>query len=338
MRPARVGEVTEEITGNRAAVARLRDLAARVKRWVGDNEITLTAADPALPASVVNRLKLVWKPLLAIADRAGGAWPERARQALEADRGRARDPNLGEQLLLDIRSVIAWRGKPVGEDKALPTKTIVQELAAIELRTWTVFGKARQMIRDTDIARLLAPYEVRPVQVKLDGINRNGYRLTDLDAAIARYIASDASMDPDRVYLSTSAEKPSTTAASEGRGQPLPETLPSTSEGEVDPTSTPGSTCFSEEKQSGRQVEAAEHPVQHTTSGNGLDPNAEVDAMIAGVAAGTRCAYCHCKLGDNDTVELIGDKAYHADACAIEARKKAPPKKPSLIKRPPRHA
>ena len=45
MTPARVGEVPEEIIGNRAAVARLHTLAGRIKRWVADNETALCIAD-----------------------------------------------------------------------------------------------------------------------------------------------------------------------------------------------------------------------------------------------------------------------------------------------------
>ena len=52
-----------------------------------------------------------------------------------------------------------------------------------------MYGKARQPIRDTDIAALLEPYEVRPTQLKIAGKNRRGYHLCDIEAALSRYAA-----------------------------------------------------------------------------------------------------------------------------------------------------
>ena len=174
MRPACVREVAEDIFGNREAVARLRTLAGRIKRWVADNELALSVATPAMPEGVINRLRLTWRPMLAIADQAGGNWPRLAREALAADLARERDPGLGEQLLLDIRDAIVAHGRMVGDRLAMHTGAIIEQLLQLELRTWSVFGKARQNIRDTDIARLLSPYEVRPEQIKIGKLNRRG--------------------------------------------------------------------------------------------------------------------------------------------------------------------
>ena len=40
---------------------------------------------PALPEGVTDRRAEAWEPLIAIADAAGGTWPERARVASVAD-------------------------------------------------------------------------------------------------------------------------------------------------------------------------------------------------------------------------------------------------------------
>jgi hypothetical protein len=42
----------------------------------------LANVEPVMPADVINRLADNWTPLLAIADVASGAWPERARAAI----------------------------------------------------------------------------------------------------------------------------------------------------------------------------------------------------------------------------------------------------------------
>ena len=191
MTPARVGEVPEEIFGNRAAVARLHTLASRIKRWVADNETALCIADPEMPKGLINRIRLVWRPLFVIANQAGGQWPQRVRDALEADRGAARDPSLGEQLLVDLRDVILGHGFRVGTDRAIHTLDAITHLVALEERTWGCYGRARDAIRDFEVSKLLAPYGLAPKQIQKGGRggpNRNGYRLVDVEAAIVRFI------------------------------------------------------------------------------------------------------------------------------------------------------
>jgi hypothetical protein len=74
-------------------------------------------------------------------------------------------------------------------------------------------------------------------------------------------------------------------------------------------------------------------PAETVVGGNGLDPDAGADD----VPDSTRCGFCGRAL-DGKTSEQIGDKRYHSEACAAEARKSAPPSEPpkkrSRIKRP----
>jgi hypothetical protein len=192
MTPARVGEVPEEIFGNRVAVARLHTLAGRIKRWIADNELALSVADPKLPAELINRIRLVWRPLFVVANQAGGSWPQRTLDALTADRGERRDPSLAEQLLLDLRDVIRVHGFGVGSDRAAHTRDAITHLIGLEERTWGVFGKAQDAIRDFEVSKLLAPYGLAPKQIQVGGRggpNRRGYRLADVEAAIVRFIS-----------------------------------------------------------------------------------------------------------------------------------------------------
>ena len=59
-------------------------LRRKAKRWVADNIKTLTAAQSEIPDSLNDRAADNWEPLLAIADLAGGDWPEAARRAARA--------------------------------------------------------------------------------------------------------------------------------------------------------------------------------------------------------------------------------------------------------------
>src|SRR4029453_16891770 len=67
----------------------------------------LRDAWPEMPSGIVDRAADVGEPLVAIADFAGGHWPELSRQAavrINTERAE-RDPSLGVQLLADCRRV-----------------------------------------------------------------------------------------------------------------------------------------------------------------------------------------------------------------------------------------
>src|SRR5262245_21628928 len=94
-----------------ATVERLRrrdnaDFAAlrsQVARWAADNFDKLADPDPKMPG-LNDRAADNWRPLLAIADLAGGTWPEKARGAACLLSGGEQDGAIGVELLKDIRS------------------------------------------------------------------------------------------------------------------------------------------------------------------------------------------------------------------------------------------
>ncbi len=59
----------------------LRELASQAARWMLDRRSELAQLEPTMPNGVHNRMADNWRPLLAIADLAGGEWPRRARDA-----------------------------------------------------------------------------------------------------------------------------------------------------------------------------------------------------------------------------------------------------------------
>jgi putative DNA primase/helicase len=80
--------------------AKLRSQAAR---WAADNSGHLVDPDPQMPAELNDRAADNWRPLLAIADLAGGSWPALARAAALKLSGESQDSALGVSLLRDIR-------------------------------------------------------------------------------------------------------------------------------------------------------------------------------------------------------------------------------------------
>jgi putative DNA primase/helicase len=60
----------------------LTDLARMATRWTIDNFDILQKSDPEMPESLNDRAQDNYRMVVAIADTAGGDWPERARQAI----------------------------------------------------------------------------------------------------------------------------------------------------------------------------------------------------------------------------------------------------------------
>jgi hypothetical protein len=84
---------------------RLRD---RLASWADQVDKAVGEAFPEMPLGVEDRNEEVWSPLVAIADEAGGAWPERARKACTELIRAAVDNtvSLGIRLLADIKRVL----------------------------------------------------------------------------------------------------------------------------------------------------------------------------------------------------------------------------------------
>jgi putative DNA primase/helicase len=95
-----------------ATVARLRRrdseefaaLRSQAARWAVDNFDLLIDPEPRLPNGLNDRASDNWRPLLAIADLAGGEWPQEARRAACRLSGEEQDGAIGVELLRDIRS------------------------------------------------------------------------------------------------------------------------------------------------------------------------------------------------------------------------------------------
>src|SRR5512132_3246908 len=85
----------------------LPDLKRKCIRWAADNLISVRdgALGVSVPDGLNDRAADNWEPLLTIADRAGGQWPERARKAALALSGAAEDGSIGVTLLGDIKAI-----------------------------------------------------------------------------------------------------------------------------------------------------------------------------------------------------------------------------------------
>jgi|TARA_B100000315_G_C14532655_1_gene566989 putative DNA primase/helicase len=131
----------EHIEGFRSdRTKKLRDLACQAARFVADSEAMLRNAEPDMPAGIFNRKADNWRPLLAIADAAGGDWPARARRAAVALSARVGDDvnSLGELLITDIRT--AFNSSAVNQ---ISTANLIDELVKLDERPWSEYRHGR---------------------------------------------------------------------------------------------------------------------------------------------------------------------------------------------------
>lgn len=155
------------------------------------NDLTIWAGNvghrfewPDLPEVITDRNADVWEALLAVADLAGGHWPQWGRAAaiafVTADTGQS--PSLRLQLLTDMRIVFA------GEDR-MTTAALIEKLTGMDEAPWSdLHGKP---LDARGLARRLQPYGVRSRDVKVDqDFNKvaKGYYREDLHDAWERYL------------------------------------------------------------------------------------------------------------------------------------------------------
>ena len=154
-------------------------------RWANDNAKALEQAAPPALACLNDRACDLWEPLLAIAERAAGEWPERARAAALAlsGAGANEDDTRGNELLADVKKAFAACGLA-----ELPTKALIAALCADPERPWAAYAK-REQITDRQLAKLLRPFGIVSVTVHPPNApDAKGYRRADLEEAWGRYL------------------------------------------------------------------------------------------------------------------------------------------------------
>ena len=159
----------------------LDSLRDQLHAWAREHLDSLTGAVPTLP--VEDRAADTWEPLAAIADQAGGPWPERVRAAVLAQED-ARAAETGDsdptRLLADLRRVFSAAGA-----ETLPTQAILARLRADDEAPWSTYGGAGlsamrlgQMLRDFGITSAVHRFPTGQAR---------GYSVADFTDAWARY-------------------------------------------------------------------------------------------------------------------------------------------------------
>jgi hypothetical protein len=172
----------------------------------------LAVAEPWLPDELSDRAQDVWEPLLAIADAAGGLWPERARAAAVRLSGRAEpeDASTGVRLLAHIRECFGGRDRLAGA-------ALLDALRGMEEAPWgDWYGKPISAQR---LSRLLRPFDIRSRSIWLGSKSAKGFLREQFTDAWKRYLPADPPSEPaDRQTGATKPETPDPEPA----GRPVP--------------------------------------------------------------------------------------------------------------------
>lgn len=170
------------------------EIAQSLAKW-GEHSATLATlrvARPDVPGELGDRQADICEPLLAIADLAGGGWPEIVRRALvELYSGAgAQDDNISVKLLASFREIFEER-----KVDSISTRDALEALIARDDDSpWASFWEKDMASQNTrgagaKLARMLKPFGVLTHSIRLDdGSTPKGYKRDSFADAWARYL------------------------------------------------------------------------------------------------------------------------------------------------------
>lgn len=169
------------------------ELCRKLARWCGDYAKQIEASDPILPSRAFNRLADNWRPLFAIAEVAGGDWPQRVAHAftLLTTQEDADAHGIGTMLLADVQAAF----KDAAADRMF-SKSLVESLVAMSDRPWNeIRGKSQKPITENWLAHRLRGFGVSPKTLRIGSDRAKGYELQDFQDSFGRYLAELSNRD-----------------------------------------------------------------------------------------------------------------------------------------------
>ena len=205
MRRRARGEMIERLQLHR--LAEMEDLRSMAARWASDHLEELRIAEPEIPDTILkDRARDNWRPLLAIADLAGGEWPARARaSAIQLSALSKGDASASIHLLEDLRALFLSRGA-----ERLSSEEILGHLHQMEERPWPEW-RDRGKMTGRQLALLLLPFGIAPKKWKHEKVTVRGYDREDFRDAFSRYIPLDPPLSPPASSQRTYTHPPNAT-------------------------------------------------------------------------------------------------------------------------------
>jgi len=142
----------------------------------------LPAIDLSEGAGLHNRLGDNWRPLLAIAELAGGAWPARALKAVKAAANAAADElSVLTHLLTGIREAFGTKEK-------LPSAELVDSLLGMEEGPYQELNRGRPINQNWLAKTLTGVIDGKTTTMRVGNRTPKGYRRSQFEGAWQRYL------------------------------------------------------------------------------------------------------------------------------------------------------
>jgi hypothetical protein len=147
--------------------------------------------NPKLISSVADN----WRPLFAIAEIAGGDWPQRAADSFAklTAKNDVDAQGIGTMLLADIQQVFTETG-----GSRIFSITLVENLCAKSDRPWPEANRGKQ-ISDTWLARRLRDFGIKSRTLRIGNKRLKGYEISDFADAFERYLPAQGLSSRDSV-------------------------------------------------------------------------------------------------------------------------------------------
>jgi hypothetical protein len=167
-----------------AVKAAAAPIKARLEEWAARGAADLLRSIHPTPISGFNpRQNDIAEVLLAIAQLAGGGWPQRLTQGLKVvcKATRAEDASIGVTLLSDIRAVFDER-----KIDTVSSKVMTECLCEIEGRPWAEWSHGKGLSAN-NLARQLKKFRIYPLKIRFGDGTAQGYRRGDFEDDWSRY-------------------------------------------------------------------------------------------------------------------------------------------------------
>jgi len=157
------------------------ELRQACRRWADDNIDMLRTMKPDIPTTNNDRVTDNWMPLLAIADVAGGDWPELVRKSMLGMLD-GTDDSIGPKLLKDIQDIFESQSV-----ERIFSDDLVEALTDRKESPWCDWNRGKGLSQN-GLARLLKPFEIHSKTMRIGENRRKGYELISFNDAFKRYI------------------------------------------------------------------------------------------------------------------------------------------------------
>jgi uncharacterized protein DUF3631 len=204
LKRAAPGEVVARY--RRREVAReVMPLCQQIANWCSEFRDSLADTRPELPSDLSDRQQDVIEPLIAIADAAGGDWPEKSRSALvRIFRTAPEESSNRVRLLADIRTILDGNDGNARREY-MDSAELAESLARIETSPWGEWSKGKP-ITAARLARLLKPFGVSPGQKRIADANHRDYQRSDFEDAWLRYLPRPGLQSATTLQANTGAD------------------------------------------------------------------------------------------------------------------------------------